>query len=85
MGGPEVFMGLSINLKKFMKPSFDQPKNILDHWTQNPKKKNSNQPSTHIDRTGMISRHSIKLHSLAYKFVNIIPLPTYPIMAKHQS
>ena len=26
----------SINLKKIMKPSFDQPKNISDDWTQNP-------------------------------------------------
>ena len=25
----------SINLKKIMKPSFDQPKNISDHWIRN--------------------------------------------------
>ena len=34
-GWPRGIYG-SINLKKIMKPSFDQPKNISDDWTRNP-------------------------------------------------
>ena len=36
-GWPRGIYG-SINLKKFMKPSFDQPKNISEDWTRNQKK-----------------------------------------------
>ena len=37
----------SINLKKFMKPSFDQPKNISKDQTRNPKKKKLHQANLH--------------------------------------
>merc|ERR1712105_88250 len=37
-GWPRGIYG-SINLKKFMKPSFDQPKNISEDQARNPKKK----------------------------------------------
>ena len=41
-GWPRGIYG-SINLKKFMKPSFAQPKNISEDQTSNPKKKFLNQ------------------------------------------
>ena len=46
--GPMARWPFLANLKKFMKPSFAQPKNISEDQTSNPKKKNLNQATIHI-------------------------------------